>query len=186
MKLSLDENRESTGGEQFVLNYTASSTWDQIKYMSWTTAEIVGLLDDYYETKQQEPKLKLSGEDLYNILEDNKRKFVKIAFFGYFENGIVKEIDYQITEFGLLDEDQIKIDIEQTEDWNDYMNLEEGVIMDDGYYLVDAIFRVETDGDDFRDWSWGELEYAVINWAHSKEEMENQEKDNIDIFFGDL
>ena len=61
-------------------------------------------------------------------------------------------------------------------------------MLKDGYYSVDAMFRVETDGDDFRDWSWGELEHAKLYWAHTKEEADAQIQETDDTIgnFDDL
>lgn len=121
---------------------------------------------------------KLTAEDLANIVTHYNKTFLYVSFFAYFEETeqkflMVKELDYHIVEFGVPDEDQIKIDIEQTEDWLDYMKESDKANPDkNGYYAVDAVFRVQTDGDDFRDWSWYELEHAEIHWAHSKQDAE--------------
>lgn len=178
MKLNKDENIEPTGGEKFLLSYTASSTWDQIKYMSWTTAEVIDVMNLYHDKGNPNTKdpMKLNAEDMLQILEDYKRTFVKVNFFAYFVGGIVKELDYHIVEYGLLDEEQVANDIKDCTDWLDHVEID-GDMLKDGYYVVDAMFRIETDGDDFRDWSWGELEHAEFAWAHSKEDADAQMKE---------
>lgn len=174
-KLNLDENTEPTGGEKFLLDFTASTSFDQIKYLSWTTAEVIDVMDEYHDKNVEERDLtNLDAKELFKVLVDNSRKFVKVSFFAYFEDGLVKELNSHVVEYGMLGEEQVKTDIENTEDWVDHWGGKDG--MPNGYYGVDAIFKVETDGDDYRDWSWGELEHAELFWAYSKEEEEEENK----------
>lgn len=134
---------------------------------------------------------KITAKELFDMVEGNRRRFLYVSFFGYFEDDdqgrfMFKELDYHDVEFGIADDDQIKLDIEQTEDWEDYMSESDRDKENrNGYYAVEAVFSIQTDGDDFRDWSWYELEHANMHFAHTKEEMDAQQSD-IDESLNDL
>jgi len=60
--MELEKNKTSRA-EQIILDYTASSNWEQIKYMEWTTAEMMDVFDKHLPTL-----FKVATEDSPEVL----------------------------------------------------------------------------------------------------------------------
>lgn len=124
----------------------------------------------------------MTASEILDIVIDNRNKFVVASFFGYFkrvdDRMVVTEIDYCMIEFGCVDETQLNVDIKETEDWSEF--IKDKV---EGFYSVDAGFSIQRDGDDFRDWSWCELEHAIADFAYTKEDANKLFPIDIDDIF---
>ena len=46
-------NDKITKAEQIIMDYTASTKWDQIEKIHWTTAEVMDVFDTYFRTLER-------------------------------------------------------------------------------------------------------------------------------------
>lgn len=107
----------------------------------------------------------------------NSNKYVYAESFIKIENNIIQTVDYNCVTLGIYDDGDLTDEI---------CNIEFDKKVNDGYYIIKALFQVHIDSDDYRQWTYLENLKFELTFQCTENEMNASPNDINDDFSFDF